>query len=277
MGLRLRSAPRPRAPPRSFLLTLIPTTMPDSLLLEELTWPEVEQAIASGWTTVVIAVGAVEQHGPHLPLLVDAERGDRLALEVARRLGHALVAPTIRVGCSEHHMAFAGTLTLRRTTLTAICEDYTESLVRHGVRRICFVPSHGGNFGPLAEMLPVLREIAGEGCRVDAYTDLVGFMDFWQAALMETAPGLVARVGGHADIAETAELLVLRPDLVRSERAEQGHVQRFDEALMHRIFTEGFRAVTPNGILGDARGATAEIGEACIRHAADGIAAALEA
>ena len=71
------------------------------LLLEEMTWPEVERAIARGFTSVVVAAGAVEQHGPHLPLLVDAVRGDRLALEVARRLGKTLVAPTIRVGCSD--------------------------------------------------------------------------------------------------------------------------------------------------------------------------------
>jgi creatinine amidohydrolase len=70
-------------------------------------------------------------------------------------------------------------------------------------------------------------------------------------------------------------MLCIRPDLVRSERAERGHVQAFDEALMERIFREGFRAVTPNGILGDARGATREVGEACIARAADGIAAVL--
>lgn len=250
--------------------------MKDTLLLEELTWPQVEEAIASGWTTAVVAVGAVEQHGPHLPLLVDAVRGDRLAIEIASLLGNALVAPTIRVGCSEHHMGFAGTLTLRASTLTAICEDYAESLSRHGFQRICFVPSHGGNFGPLAEMLPALREVAGAECRVDAYTDLVGFMDFWQAAVAEHDEALVPRVGGHADIAETSEILVIRPDLVCHERAEEGHMQKFDEALMHRIFTEGFRSVTPNGILGDARGATRAIGEACIRHAAKGIVAVLE-
>lgn len=174
-------------------------------------------------------------------------------------------------------MSFAGTLTLRRSTLEAICEDYTTSLSRHGFRRICFVPSHGGNFGPLADMLPALRDAAGPECRVDAYTDLVGFMKFWEAAVAEHAAELTTRVGGHADIAETSEIMVIRPDLVRAERAEEGHMQTFDEALMDRIFTEGFRAVTPNGILGDARGATVEIGASCIRHAAEGIVAALEA
>lgn len=251
--------------------------MNPTMLLEEMTWPEVAEAIEAGRTTVVIAVGAVEQHGPHLPLLVDAARGDRLAVEVATRLGDALVAPTIRIGCSEHHMGFPGTITLRKNTLEAICLDYAVSLSRHGFTRLCFVPSHGGNFGPLADMLADLRSAVGPGCSVDAYTDLIGFMDFWQAGVGEHEPDLVERVGGHADIAETSEMLCIRPDLVRRERAERGHVQKFDEELMHRIFHDGFRTVTPTGILGDARGATEEIGESCITNAAAGIVAALQA
>jgi len=251
--------------------------MHETTLLEEMTWPEVAEAVSAGRTTVVVAVAAIEQHGPHLPLLVDAARGDRLAVEVAARLGDALVAPTIRVGCSEHHMAFPGTITLRKHTLEAICLDYAVSLARHGFTRICFVPSHGGNFGPLAEMLEGLRAAVAPGCRVDAYTDLVGFMKFWRAAIRAHAHDLEESVGGHADIAETAEMLCIRPDLVRQDRAEVGHMQEFDQELMERIFRDGFRAVTPNGILGDARGATVEMGEACIANAADGIVAVLEA
>jgi creatinine amidohydrolase len=251
--------------------------MPDRLLIEEMTSPEVERAIDEGWTTIVVAVGAVEQHGPHLPLLVDAARGDRLAVEVARRLGRALVAPTIRIGCSEHHMGFSGTLTLRRSTLRAVCLDYAVSLARHGFERICYVPSHGGNFGPLREMLDDLRAAVAPECRVDAYTDLVGFIRLWEAAVATVDEGLVSRVGGHADLAETSELLCIRPDLVRLDRAEPGHDGDFDDALAERIFREGFRAVTPNGILGDARGATEQIGAACLAHAADGVVSALEA
>ena len=248
-----------------------------NLRMEEMTWPEVGQALEAGFTTVVVAVGATEQHGPHLPLLVDAARGDRLGLEVARRLGHALVAPTIRVGCSEHHMGFPGTLSLRRQTLEALCMDYTVSLARHGFRRVCFVPSHGGNFAPLAEMLDDLRSAVTPDCAVDAYSDLMGFMAFWKDAVSIVAPGLEDRVGGHADISESSEMLCIRPELVRESRAECGHVQDFDEELAERIFRDGFRTVTPNGILGDARGMSADIGERCIANAADGIAAALSA
>ena len=162
-----------------------------NLLLEELTSPEVTKALQDGYTTVVVAVGAVEQHGPHLPLLVDAARGDRLAFEIARRLENALVAPTIRVGCSEHHMAFKGTLSLRQETLEALCVDYTVSLSRHGFKRICFVPSHGGNFAPLAQMLESLRAAAEENCEVDAYTDLVGFVEFWKSAVSSEVPAFL--------------------------------------------------------------------------------------
>ncbi|MFQ5537612.1 MAG: creatininase family protein [Gemmatimonadota bacterium] len=246
---------------------------PRSLLLEELTSPEVGGALQDGWTRVVVAVGATEQHGPHLPLLVDAVRGDRLAVEVARRLDKALVAPTIRVGCSEHHMAFPGTLSLRRTTLEAICMDYCVSLARHGFERIYFVPSHGGNFQPLAEMLDDLNRAVSPDCTVDAYTDLLGFVDVWEEAAEEVA-GLGDRVGGHADIAESSEMLVLRPDLVQEERAAEGYRGSLDADTVARIFREGFPSVTPNGILGDARGMSAAIGEACLSRGADAIAAA---
>ena len=252
------------------------TRVTDRMLLDEMTWPEVERAIEVGRTTAVVAVAAVEQHGPHLPLQVDAARGDRLALEVATRIGDAVVAPTIRVGCSEHHMSFPGTLTLRRSTLEAICLDYAVSLARHGFRRLCFVPSHGGNFAPLAEMLDDLRAAVGPECQVDAYTDLIGFMEAWIAAVKAVAPELAERVGGHADLAETSEMLCIRPDLVRTELAERGTIAPFDDELVHRIFNEGFRTVTPNGVLGDARGATEELGERFIAAAADAVVAALD-
>ena len=246
-----------------------------TLLLEEMTWPEVEAALAGGSTSVVVAVGAIEQHGPHLPLLVDAARGDRLALEVARRLGRSLVGPTIRVGCSEHHMGFPGTISVTTDTLKAICVDYVGSLARHGFRTVYLVPSHGGNFAPLAAMLDELRAAGAPDCAVHAYTDLLEFVGLWQGAVREVAPGLDDRVGGHADIAESSEMLCIRPDLVREELAAPGALVSFDDSVAKRIFDDGFRTVTPNGILGDARGMSREIGDLCIARVAEGVAAAL--
>lgn len=242
--------------------------------LERMTWPEVERALAEGWRSAVFACGAVEQHGPHLPLFMDAEHGTALAVAVARRLGGTLVAPTVRVGCSEHHMDFPGTLTLTRDTFQAVVRDHVSSLARHGFARVLVLPSHGGNFRPLAEVLPDLRGVAadvstapGGTTEVRAYTDFRGFLDVWRRAVA-SAGGPPERVGGHADLAEASIMTVLHPELVREERAEAGYTGATDDALLERIFRDGFRSVTPIGVLGDPRGMTPEIGRRCIQEAA---------
>lgn len=249
--------------------------MRSELRMERMTSPEVAEALAEGYTTVVVPCGAIEQHGPHLPMFMDSEHGDRLGEEVARRLPGALVAPTIRVGCSEHHMAFRGTVSLSTETFMAVCRDYCSSLGRHGFRRILFLPTHGGNFRPLREGLAELDAAAGIACTVEAYTDLMGVLAGWRQAVDEVA-GLGERVGGHADIAETSIMHALHPGLVRQELAEAGFQADPSrrESLVDRILREGFDTVTPNGILGDARGARADIGERCIEWMADAVAAA---
>lgn len=240
-----------------------PSEGPDPLLLEHMTWPEVELALTRGMTTAVVPVGSIEQHGPHLPLLVDAARGEALGRRVASALGDALVAPAIRVGCSEHHMGFAGTISLTPETLESVCRDYAVSLARHGFHEVYFVPSHGGNFEPLGKMIPRLQEAVDRvnpDCRVVAYTDLLGIVAVWRW-VVEQEVGLGSRVGGHADIAESSELLHLHPELVRVARAEAGTVGVLDQTAVDLIFEKGFRAITANGILGDARGMDGELGE----------------
>ncbi|MEX2526137.1 MAG: creatininase family protein [Gemmatimonadota bacterium] len=251
---------------------------PNPLLLEHLTWPEVEMAITRGMVTVVVPVGSVEQHGPHLPLMVDAERGTALGLRVARHLGDALVAPTIRVGCSDHHMDFAGTISLQLETLEAVCRDYAVSLASHGFLNICFLPSHGGNFQPLKEMLPRLRRAVKKKrpeAVVMAYTDLLGIVSVWRF-VVEQEVGLGSRVGGHADIAETSELMHLHPGLLRHRRVEAGKVGELTQEVIDQIFEKGFRAVAPTGILGDARGSEGELGEKLLDATARTIAEAFD-
>lgn len=242
-----------------------------SLHLERLTSPEIGAAIVGGMTTAVFACGAVEQHGPHLPLFTDAEHGTRLAEEVALRLGNALVAPTVRIGCSDHHMSFPGSLSLRATTLEAVCHDYCVSLARHGFTRIGIIPSHGGNYAPLVEMLPRLRAAVAPACELRLDTDLIALVALWREAV-EAAAGLGARVGGHADIAESSIMLALHPSLVRKELAAEGFRAELDGAAIQRIIRDGLHSVTPNGIIGDARGMEARIGERCIAAAADRLA-----
>jgi creatinine amidohydrolase len=242
-----------------------------AIFLERMTRPQVEAALAEGFTTVVVPCGAVEQHGPHLPLFVDAEIGTRLGAEVARRLGKTVVAPTIRVGCSEHHMDFSGTLTLRHSTFKTVCLDYCTSLARHGFTRILMLPSHGGNFKPLADALDELNGAVGEGCTVDAFTDLIAVVTLWKD-VVEAEVGLGDRVGGHADIGESAIMLCLHPELVDQDAADLGFTSELTQDLVERIMSEGMKSVTPNGILGDARGMSEEIGEKLIAATSDMIA-----
>jgi creatinine amidohydrolase len=239
--------------------------------LERLRSPEIRQRIREGWDSVIFACGAVEQHGPHLPLFMDSEHGTRAAVEVASRLGRTLVAPTIRIGCSEHHMAFSGTISLRPETFEALVTDYITSFTRHGFRRILILPTHGGNFAPLAEMAERLQAAAGDAA-VHSYTNLTGLIELWRDET-EAELGLGERIGGHADVGETAIMLSLHPDLVRLDLAAAGFQAGLSPEVFERIIRDGLDSVTPNGILGDARGATPKLGDRLIQAFADRAAA----
>src|SRR5690348_11891152 len=118
-----------------------------AVVLDRCRWPEVQALIAAGRDTVVVALGATEQHGPHLPLATDALIGDHLAALIADRLD-AFVAPTVRIGCSSHHLGFPGTLSVSDDTFGAVVGDIVRSLARGGFRRVILLPTHGGNFAP---------------------------------------------------------------------------------------------------------------------------------
>ena len=242
--------------------------------LAYLTWPEVEAAIAGGARTVVLPCGAIEQHGPHLPLLVDTASASALALEVARRLGDALVAPTLHLGCSDHHLPFAGTLSLRAETFEAVYRDCCASLARHGFTEIVCFSWHGGNFAPLKAIEADLDAAAGPDCRVVAWTDLDAYVVAVRGAIEERL-GLGDRVGGHADIFESSTMSYLHPELVRRDRAEAGYIGPIDDALFERLFTEGMTAISANGVLGDPRGMDADAGRECIARLADLVVASV--
>jgi creatinine amidohydrolase len=237
----------------------------DEVFIERMTWPEVEDAIRRGKRTAVVVAASSEQHGPHLPEATDALLGEALAGQLARRLGNALVAPVIRPGCSDHHMAFAGSLTISADLLMAILDAYVESLRKHGFERIVVTSSHGGNF-------PVLADWKRRQSRdVVVIDDFEGFAEAMFTTIARF--GRNDRGGPHADLSETSELLAVRPELVRMERAEPG---RTEPAPLPEVLERGLRALTPNGVLGDPRGATPEIGTAVITALTDFLAQSLK-
>lgn len=236
----------------------------DTVLLEELTWTEVEAALENGDVrTAVVAVGSIEQHGPHLPLIMDTLAGDAVAERVAHELGDAVAAPTIRPGCSGHHMAFPGTITVSPETLMDTIRAYVHSLDEHGFEDIVLVPTHGGNFGPVNTVAPdVAREVEAT---VISLADLDVLMELMNEGMREAGVDYQEPVI-HAGAAETAIVLAVAEDLVRTDALEIG-VE--GEISVGRLLNAGFDAVTENGVLGDPREATAEAGEAILDRIAD--------
>jgi creatinine amidohydrolase len=214
--------------------------------LDQMTWPEVKRAQEAGRDTLVVALGATEQHGPHMALATDALIGDHLARLVADRLD-AFLAPTVRIGCSEHHLAFAGTLSLSEETFHGIVGDLIRSAARSGFRRIVLLPTHGGNFQPLAAALERLGAV--DGIEVRALTDLTALLAIAEVGASEH--GVPLEQGGlHAGEWETSMLQAIHPELVHPDRAEAGYTGDL-QAAAGAIFTAGVHTIAPNGVIGD--------------------------
>jgi creatinine amidohydrolase len=226
-----------------------------ALELDRMTWPDVKTAIETGRDTVVVAFGATEQHGPHLPLATDALLGDHLARLVADRLD-AFVAPTVRIGCSEHHLAFPGTLSISERTFRELVADVVRSLARGGFRRVVLLPTHGGNFRPLAAALEELGPV--DGIEIRGLTDLNAL--FAVARVGESEHGVPLGEGGlHAGEWETSMLIAIHPELVDLERGRAGYTGDM-EAAVGAIFGSGVHSVSANGVIGDPAQASAEHG-----------------
>ena len=251
--------------------------MPERVLMQDMTWPEVRQALEAGKTTAVLACGAVEQHGPHLPTGTDDYLGTAIAERAARMAGNALVAPTLRPGLSEHHMHFPGSFTLRPTTFVALVEDYCESLARQGFSRIVIFPSHGGNADTLRAQAPLLARAFQGRCEVAV--SLGGERMQRIAELLAESGVTVGRAGAHAGYTETSMMLQQMPDLVRMEDAEPGRADD-DFYLPENIgrsqmesFLYGIQTQSPNGVLGDPTGSTPDSGEQLLELVAADLAA----
>jgi mycofactocin system creatininase family protein len=201
--------------------------------LGERTWTELDDPAPR---TVLLPVGSLEQHGPHLPLDTDA----RIATAVARRAADStiLLAPPLAYGASGEHEGFAGTLSIGHAALRAVLVELGRS-AGAWASRLVFVNGHGGNLPTVPEAVTQLRkegrDVAWFGCVV---------------------PGGDA----HAGRTETSILLALDPSVVRMDAAEVGNVAGLRE-LMPALTAGGVRAASPNGVLGDPRSATAADGE----------------
>lgn len=218
------------------------------------------RARAAAGALVIIPVASMEQHGPHLATGVDIVLGTGVALATARRLAEAgqavVVTPCVWSGLAEHHMAFGGTVTLGHAAFAGVLRGIVRSAARCGFRRVMLLNGHGGN----AEAVAVCAtEFSVEfGIRVAAGT-------YWHVApeaiapLLERQPGLL-----HACEAETSMIMHLDPGMVRRERLGEAHgpgSTRVEGQPPGLAMRRSFREISPSGVIGDARAATAEKGE----------------
>ena len=242
-----------------------------SHVLAEMAWPEVERAVAAGITTVILPLGATEQHGPHLPLGTDTFRGTFLAENLSNGSA-AFVAPTLPIGCSDEHSGFAGLIGIDHDTLARVIADCGRRMAGWGIRRLVLLSAHGGN-GEALELaraclkrdLPELDVEVLAPCEalVEALLRIAGADGISSAA-----------VGLHAGEGETSEMLSLRPDLVRMDRASAGHTGSMRD-LMPRLRQAGLRDLTPSGTLGDPGKARASRGAAYLAAQVDSFRRAL--
>ena len=175
---------------------------------EKFTWVEIKDSLPR-IKAVILPVGSIEQHGPHLPLACDSLGAYKLSKEVAEKLnGEVLVLPPIFYGVSEHHMDFPGTITVRSETLISIIYDIAESIKRTGISKLIIINGHGGNIPALSI---AIRKIQ---------TDLgitVVLINPWELISDVIQEVIESDVWGHACEFETSLALIEMPELVRKD------------------------------------------------------------
>ncbi len=236
---------------------------------QDLAWTDFaalpEDAIA------VLPVAAVEQHGPHLPVSVDATINAGIlarALDLAASDLTVLALPMQSVGLSVEHVRYPGTLTLSAATLIALLTEIGRSVRRAGIRRLVFLNSHGGQ--PQAIDLAAQQLRADGLFAVNCHWGRLGLPD------SVTLDPLEKRHGFHGGLVETSLMLHLRPGLVRMDQAADFRSAWIDQEQRFSILTPqgavGFgwetQDLNPAGALGNAAAATAETGRAILDHAA---------
>lgn len=197
----------------------------------------------------LVPVGAIEQHGPHLPTVTDTLIAEGICAEAARRCD-ALVLPAIPLGASYGHgTLLPGTISLSPDLLAGVVGAYAEWAAYSGLRRLLFVNAHLGNMAALGVATDRLRLY-----RPDLRVGVVSWFDITGEVLAEcTADGEDI----HANRAETSLMLALAPELVRTDRIADGDDEDRTAGLVFRYTAP---ALSRNGVTGRPSQADAALG-----------------
>jgi creatinine amidohydrolase len=231
-----------------------------SILWQDFTSPELG-ALAVAGAVVIVPIGAIEQHGPHLPVSTDITCAFAVAQGAATAIDEfpVVVAPPVSWGVSPHHMGFPGTITLSIEVFVGLLCDICRSIARHGFRRILLINGHGGN----AEAVGVAaQQLSIEGIFVAATTYFGLIVDELRAIGESPLGGM-----SHACEMETSLLLKLCPELVHMELAvpdvRQGHTSFFTWDMRDPkpvYFAYDMKRDSNQGVIGDPTLATLEKG-----------------
>lgn len=233
-------------------------------------------ALARQNAIVIAPIGATEQHGPHLPSMVDwrcVQEVSHRAARLMQKRQPTVVTPVMPFGMSEHHMSLSGTITLDYATMAALVGCVVESAIRHGFKRIFVLNGHGGNTEALRTIVTELTVKHRLPLATGTYWDIAAEPI---AALLEKQTALL-----HACEAETSMIMAMTPELVDPQILSQ----------MHGPYVKGLSAIpgvnagvyrwrqlssrSPNGVIGDASTASGEKGERLLAAIAQAVADAL--
>ena len=234
---------------------------------DHLTAEQLRLLAAAPEVIVVVPVAAMEQHGPHLPVMVDSLLCSAVAERAARQVfakRPVVVAPTVWSGLSEHHMPFGGTITLDYPTFHALLRCVCRSLQRHGFSRALLLNGHGGNE---AALRVVVEQLSAE------LEMVLATVTYWHLAA-ERFRAILERQSGvrHACEAETSMVQALRPELVDQGRVAEARTAEDDGGPPGAYRWRSFPARTASGVIGDPTAASAEKGERLLEAASAALA-----
>ena len=227
-------------------------------LLEEMSWQEVEAGLKET-RTVILPVGATEEHGPHLPTITDTIQ----AMEVARAVSaerHVFLAPPLYYGVCRSTRGFPGTITVGHDALRAFAKDLLTSFADSGFARVLILTGHAG--GQHMAALEEACQMAVE--ERDFHVSLVSLFDLIDFSTVETPHD------GHAGEVETSLMMVIRPDLVKG--TPEMHFPKRPKFLIMK----DVRSLMGNGIMGNPKPATPEKGKQFFQMAVAGVMRALD-
>ncbi|AMW29535.1 MULTISPECIES: creatininase family protein [Oscillatoriales] len=236
-----------------------------------LTWTEIAEMPDRENTVIIQPIGAIEQHGPHLPLIVDAAIATAVtgkALEKLDRTIPAYALSTLYYGKSNEHWHFPGTITLTSETLMSVLMEVGESIYRAGFRKLVFVNAHGGQ--------PQILEMVARDLHQQHEDFMVFPLFVWRVPHIakELFSPEELELGIHAGDIETSVMLSILPDVVRREKVvrEFPHGLPSDSLLSMEgklPFAWVTRDLSASGVLGDATAATEDKGTRLLESVVD--------